>query len=144
MSSFSPFSKEELLPQAEMLEIKKRKGSLFIGLPKETHLGEKRVCLTPDAVAAFTVHGHRIVVETGAGDGANYSDKEYSDAGAKISYNTEEAFKCSIILKVAPPTEDEIGYINPQAIIIFFTTIKDTNQTVFRKLSKKKNYCNCF
>ena len=91
MSSFSPFSKEELLPQTEMLEIKKRKGSLFIGLPKETHLGEKRVCLTPDAVAAFTVHGHRIVVETGAGDGANYSDKQYSDAGAKISYNTEEA-----------------------------------------------------
>ena len=62
MSSFSPFSKEELLPQEERLAIKKRKGSLFIGLPKETHLSEKRVCLTPDAVAALTVHGHRIVV----------------------------------------------------------------------------------
>ena len=94
-----------------MLEIKKRKGSLFIGLPKETHLGEKRVCLTPDAVAAFTVHGHRIVVETGAGDGANYSDKQYADAGAKISYNTEEAFKCSIILKVAPPQKTKLSIL---------------------------------
>ena len=54
MSSFSPFSKEELLPQEEMLEIQKRKGELFIGLPKETHLGEKRVCLTPDAVGALS------------------------------------------------------------------------------------------
>ncbi|MDA9348439.1 alanine dehydrogenase [Polaribacter sp.] len=138
MSSFSPFSKEELLPQTEMLEIKKRKGSLFIGLPKETHLGEKRVCLTPDAVAAFTVHGHRIVVETGAGDGANYSDKEYSDAGAKISYNTEEVFKCSIILKVAPPTEDEIEYINPQAILISSLQLKTQNKHYFESLAKKR------
>lgn len=138
MSSFSPFSKEELLPQTEMLEIKKRKGSLFIGLPKETHLGEKRVCLTPDAVAAFTVHGHRIVVETGAGDGANYSDKQYSDAGAKISYNTEEAFKCSIILKVAPPTKDEIEYINPQAILISSLQLKTQNKHYFESLAKKR------
>ena len=80
MSSFSPFSKEELLPQEEMLEIKKQKRELFIGLPKETYFSEKRVCLTPDAVSALCAHGHRIVVETGAGDNANYSDKEYSEA----------------------------------------------------------------
>ncbi len=78
MSQFSPFSKEELLPQAEMLEIQKRKGELFIGLPKETYIGEKRVCLTPDAVTALCAHGHRIVVETGAGDGANFTDKRIS------------------------------------------------------------------
>lgn len=138
MSSFSPFSKEELLPQTEMLEIKKRKGTLFIGLPKESHLGEKRVCLTPDAVGAFTIHGHRIVVETGAGDGANYTDKEYADAGAKISYNTEEAFKCNIILKVAPPTEEEIGYINPQAILISSLQLKTQNKQYFESLVKKR------
>ena len=138
MNSFSPFSKEELLPQSEMLEIKKRKGTLFIGLPKESHLGEKRVCLTPDAVGAFTIHGHRIVVETGAGDGANYTDKEYADAGAKISYNTEEAFKCNIILKVAPPTEEEIGYINPQAILISSLQLKTQNKQYFESLVKKR------
>ncbi len=124
MSQFSPFSKEELLPQAEMLEIKKQKGELFIGLPKETYLGEKRVCLTPDAVTALTSHGHRIVIETGAGDGANYTDKEYSEAGAKISYDIEEAFKCNIVLKVAPPTEKEIEFINPQTILISSLQLK--------------------
>jgi len=138
MSQFSPFSKEELLPQAEMLEIKKRKGELFIGLPKETYIGEKRVCLTPDAVTALCAHGHRIVVETGAGDGANFTDKEYSEAGAKISYDSEEAFKCNIILKVAPPTEQEIGYINPQTTLISSLQLKTQSKKYFDSLAKKK------
>jgi alanine dehydrogenase len=138
MSSFSPFSKEELLPQTEMLEIKRQKGELFIGLPKETLPGEKRVCLTPDAVGALTANGHRIVIETGAGDGANYSDNEYSEAGAKISYNIEEAFKCNIILKVAPPTEEEISYIHPQAILISSLQLKTQNKNYFENLAKKR------
>jgi alanine dehydrogenase len=138
MSQFSPFSKEELLPQAEMLEIKKQKGELFIGLPKETHLGEKRICLTPDAVTALTSHGHRIVIETGAGDGANYTDKEYSEAGAKISYDVKEAFKCKIVLKVAPPTEEEIEYINPQTILISSLQLKTQTKKYFENLEKKR------
>lgn len=138
MSSFSPFSKEELLPQEEMLEIKKQKGELFIGLPKEIYLSEKRVCLTPDAVAALCANGHRIVVETGAGDGASFSDKEYSDAGAKISYQVEEAFKCNIVLKVAPPTEDEIAHLLPQAIIISSLQLKTQTKKYFDCLAKKR------
>lgn len=138
MSQFSPFSKEELLPQAEMLEIKKRKGELFIGLPKETYLGEKRVCLTPDAVAALVTNGHRIVVETGAGDGANFTDKEYSEAGAKISYNIEEAFKCNIILKVAPPSKSEIAFINPQATLISSLQLKTQSKKYFELLAEKR------
>jgi alanine dehydrogenase len=138
MSQFSPFSKEELLPQEEMLEVKRKKGELFIGLPKESYLGEKRVCLTPDAVGALTANGHRIVIETGAGDGANYTDKEYSEAGAKISYNVEEAFKCNIILKVAPPTEEEIEFINPTTILISSLQLKTQNKKYFECLTKKK------
>ena len=138
MSSFSPFSKEELLPQEEMLEIKRQKGELFIGLPKETYFDEKRVCLTPDAVSALCAHGHRIVVETGAGDNANYPDREYSEAGAKISYNIEEAFKCNIVLKVAPPTEKEIEYMNPQTILISSLQLKTQNKKYFECLAKKR------
>ena len=138
MGSFSPFSKEELLPQAETLEIKKKKGELFIGLPKETYLGEKRVCLTPDAVSALCAHGHRIVLETGAGDNANYSDSEYSEAGAKISYDTEEAFNCNIVLKVAPPTEKEIAYINPQTVLISSLQLKTQDKKYFELLAKKR------
>jgi alanine dehydrogenase len=138
MSQFSPFSKEELLPQTEMLEVKKKKGELFIGLPKETYLGEKRVCLTPDAVTALIAHGHRVVVETGAGNGANYTDKEYSEAGAKISYDVEEAFKCNIVLKVAPPSKKEIEYINPQTTLISSLQLKTQSKKYFESLAKKR------
>lgn len=138
MSQFSPFSKEELLPQTEMLEIKKRKGELFIGIPKETYTGEKRICLTPDAVTALSANGHRIVIETGAGDGANFTDKEYSEAGAKISYDSEEAFKCNIVLKVAPPTEEEISHLNPQTILISSLQLKTQSKKYFESLAKKR------
>ncbi len=138
MSSFSPFSKEELLPQTEMLEVKKQKGKLFIGLPKETHFEEKRICLTPDAVAAITANDHRVIVETGAGEGSNYSDKEYSEAGAKISYDTKEVFSCNIILKITPPTIDEIKMINPKSILISALQLKTQTKNYFELLAKKR------
>jgi len=138
MSAFSPFSKEELIPQTEMLEIKKQKGQLFIGLPKETLFEEKRICLTPDAVSALTSQGHRIVIQSSAGDGSNYSDSEYSEAGAKISYNTKEVFNCNIILKVAPPTLDEIALMTPQSVLISSLQLKTQSKQYFEALIEKR------
>ena len=138
MGSISPFTKEQLMPQTEMLEIKKQKGELFIGLPKETHFEEKRISLTPDAVAALVAHGHRVVIETGAGEGANYSDKEYSDAGAKVSYDVKEAFACNIVLKVEPPSLDEIQLLNPQTVLISALQLKTQNKKYFEALAKKR------
>ena len=138
MSSFSPFSKEELIPQAEMLEIKKQKSEFFIGIPKETHFEEKRICLTPDAVAALTAHGHQVIVESGAGNGSNYSDIEYSEAGAKISSDVKEAFGCHIILKVEPPTIEEIKMINPHSVLISALQLKTQTKQYFEALALKK------
>ncbi len=135
---FSPFSKEELMPKPEMLEIKKQKGELFIGIPKETHLQEKRICLTPDAVAALTNQGHRIIIETKAGEGANYSDTDYSEAGAKISYDVEEAFGCNIVLKVEPPSLKEIKYFNPQSVLFSALQLKTQHKKYFEALAKKR------
>ena len=134
----SPFSKEELLPKPEMLEIGNKKGELFIGLPKETHYEEKRICLTPNAVAALTANGHRIVVESGAGEGTNYTDKQYSEAGAKISYNPDDVFACKIILKIEPPSIKEIKMINPQSILFSAMQIKTQTKEYFEALAKKR------
>lgn len=138
MSQYSPFSKEELIPQEEMLEIQKQKGELFIGLPKETHFEEKRVCLTPDAVAALAAHGHRIVIESGAGEAANFSDKSYADAGAKVAYNTAEAFGCNIVLKVAPPTLEEIVHLKPQTVLLSSLQLKTQTKAYFEALAEKR------
>ncbi len=134
----SPFSKEELLPKPEMLEIKRNKDELYIGIPKETHFEEKRICLTPSAVEALTSNGHRIVIESGAGDGTNYSDNEYSEAGAKISYNANDVFACNIILKIEPPSLDEIKMMNPQSVLFSAMQLKTQNKKYFKALAKKR------
>jgi len=134
----SPFSKQELLPQEETLEITKQKGELVIGIPKETHYQEKRVCLTPDAVGALTAQGHKFVIETGAGNGANFSDNEYSEAGAKISYDVKEAFGCQIVLKVEPPSLDEINLMNPQSTLFSVLQLKTQTKKYFEALASKR------
>lgn len=121
-----------------MLEIRKQKDELYIGIPKETHFEEKRICLTPNAVAALTSNGHRIVVESGAGHGTNFSDKDYSEAGAKISYNPDDVFACNIILKIEPPSLDEIKMINPQSVLFSAMQIKTQKKEYFKALAEKR------
>lgn len=134
----SPFSRQQLLPQEETLEILKQKGELFIGIPKENQYQEKRICLTPDAVNAITANGHKILIESGAGLSANYSDLEYTNAGAEITRDTKKVFGCPIILKVEPPTPQEILLINPQSTIISALQIKTQNKKYFEELAKKR------
>lgn len=121
-----------------MLEVLKQKGDLFIGIPKETSFQEKRVCLTPDAVSALISNGHRVLMESGAGKGAKFSDKDYSEAGAEITKDTAKVFSCPMILKVEPPSLDEIELINPQTIIISALQLKTQTKKYFEKLATKR------
>ncbi|RXJ45974.1 alanine dehydrogenase [Gelidibacter gilvus] len=136
--SISPFTREQLLPQEETLEIFKKKGNLFIGIPKETYFQEKRVCLTPDAVSALVSNGHRVMIEAGAGDGANFKDRTYSEAGAEITKDTAKVFSCPIILKVEPPSLDEIKLINPQTLLISALQLKTQSKKYFETLATKR------
>lgn len=134
----SPFTKQQLLPQEETLEIYKRKGELFIGIPKETAYQEKRVCLTPDAVSALVNNGHKVLLESGAGEAARFSDKDYSEAGAEITKETAKVFACPMVLKVEPPTMEQIKMLNPQAIIISALQIKTQTKKYFEALAAKR------
>lgn len=136
--SLSPFTKEQLLPQEEKLEIAKHKSELFIGIPKETSHQERRICLTPDAVNSLTYQGHRVMIESGAGESSSYSDKEYSDAGAEVTQDPKRVFGCPMILKVEPASLAEIEMMNQNAIIISAIQIKTRNKAYFEALSKKK------
>ena len=136
--SISPFTKEQLLPQEETLEILRKKGELFIGIPKETYFQEKRVCLTPDAVSALLSNGHRVMIESGAGDGAKFTDKDYSEAGAEIVKDTAKVYSCPIILKVEPPSLEEIKLINPQTLLISALQLKTQSKSYFEALASKR------
>lgn len=136
--AITPFTKEQLLPQEEKLEIGKRKSELFIGIPSETSYQERRICLTPDAVNTLTYHGHRVMIEAGAGAFSSYTDKEYSDAGAEVTNDTRKVFGCPMILKVGAPTLDEIEMMSNKSILISSIQLKTKTKAYFEALSKKK------
>jgi alanine dehydrogenase len=133
------FSKSNvLLPQEEMLEVGRRSSELQIGIPKETSFQEKRVSLVPAAVAVLVNNGHQVTVETGAGTNANYQDKDYSDAGASIAYSPDQVYKSDIVLKVAPPTFDEIEMMNHKQKLISALQLTVQQKNYFNHLISKK------
>ena len=136
--AITPFTKQQLLPQEEKLEITRHKSELFIGIPKETSYQERRICLTPDAVNSLTSNGHRVLIESGAGISSSYTDKEYSDAGAEITVDTQKVFGCPFILKVEPLTTNEIEMVNPNTVVISAIQLKTRKVNYFEALSKKK------
>lgn len=136
--ALTPFSKSQLLPQEEKLEISKQRGDLFIGIPKESSYQERRICLTPDAVNSLISEGHRVMIESGAGLSASYSDQEYSNAGAEITADSKKVFGCPMLLKISPLTLEEFELVNPETIVISAIQLKTRNKDYFEALAKKK------
>lgn len=122
----------------ETLDIKPKGADLQIGIPREVTFQENRIALTPEAVKVLTVNGHRVVMESGSGNGANYSDRDFSDAGAKIVYSCKEVFECSTIVKSAPVCEEEIEFLKPNQFIISPIHVSAMNRGVLEKMMEKK------
>lgn len=109
VSGFAQLAKEQsLYPQEAPAKIRKGSNQLHIGIPKETSHQENRVSLKPEAVAVLVNNGHSVLVETGAGAKARYSDTEYSEAGAEITDDTKKVLLSDLLLKIEPPTLEEI------------------------------------
>lgn len=131
-------TKTSLYPQEQLQKVSKGKHSFFIGLPKEISLQENRISLTPDAVALLVNNGHEVWVETKAGIGSKFSDKLYSDAGAKIVYSPQEAYKAEVILKIEPPTVEEIEMMRPGQALISAIQLGHLKAEYIQALLKKK------
>lgn len=88
----------------------------LIGVPRETAPDERRVALVPKVVERLCGAGLSVVVETGAGAGALIPDEQYKQAGATIG----DPWPADVVVKVNPPTEDEIGLLKPGSIVTGF------------------------
>jgi alanine dehydrogenase len=121
-----------------MLEVRKKKGNLFIGIPKETSFQERRVALVPEAVTLLVSNGHQVLMETNAGEGSNFTDNEYSEAGAQIVYDRKSIYSCDIILKVAPPSEEEVELMVGNQTFISALQISTQPKEILQKLTAKK------
>jgi len=127
-----------IYPKEAMSKVKTSKNSLVIGLPKETALQEKRVVLTPEAVGLLVNNGQQVIVETNAGVKSKFTDKEYSDAGAKVVYSAKEAFDAEVILKVEPPSNEEIEFMKPGSCLISALQLGKQNADYIHGLNRKR------
>jgi len=117
-SSYAASPQREFLTQPEMLELYRAKSSIKIGIPLESGLQENRVALVPVSVSNLVARGHQVYVESQSGARAHYSDIDYSEAGAIITHNRKTVFECDIILKVAPPTLEELQWFHPNQVLV--------------------------
>lgn len=129
---------EQFMPKEEVLEVYRSRKSITIGIPKEITYQENRVPLVPEAVHFLTENQHRVLIETNAGTASHFSDHEYSEAGAEIVNSPGEIYKSKIILKVAPPTLEEIELCSAGNTIISALNQLGRTQDYFKKLIAKK------
>jgi alanine dehydrogenase len=128
------------MPQQEMLEVENKQKHLRIGIPSEEHAVESRVPITPEAVEILTGHGHEVILQAGAGIAANYPDTDYSERGGVIRENRQEVFGgCDILLKISPPTLEEIGWMKErQTLLSSFQVFTHQDEKYIRHLMQKK------
>ncbi len=136
-SHFS-LGKTGMLPQEEMLEVGRRRSRLIIGIPKDHETIEQRVALTPEAVEILVNQGHEVIIESGAGIPANYSDHDYSENGGFIVNEKEQVYRCDIILRLSPLNDDEIDSLKGDQILFTSVNLPQQREEYIRKLMQKK------
>jgi alanine dehydrogenase len=127
-----------LAPQEEMLHVGKNMQRLTIGIPKETSFQERRVALAPESVALLVSRGHEVIIESGAGNESNFLDHDYSECGATIVYDRKQVFQANVIMKVAPPSLDEIELMPGKQTLISALNLPVQSKECFVQLSAKK------
>lgn len=111
---------------------------LFIGVPKERAFQENRVALDPDSVRTLVNNDHTVVIETGAGDRAHFPDRDYANAGARIVYEPEQVFEAQIILKVAPMSLEEAGWLHDRQTLITPIHLPTLQPELLQALMRKR------
>ncbi|MDR7129297.1 alanine dehydrogenase [Algoriphagus sp. 4150] len=127
-----------LIPKESPAKVRKKGQSLVIGLPKEASDQEKRVVITPESVGLLSNNGISVVVEAGAGLQSKFSDQDFSDAGAKVTNSKKEVFESGVVLKIDPPTEEELSYMSMGSCLISALQLERQSQEFIQTLNQKK------
>jgi len=127
-----------LSPLEERVAVLAKEQQLFLGVPKERSFQEKRVVLTPSSVALLVNNGHRVLVESGAGEESKFSDNHYAEAGAEIAFDTEKVYKADTLLKVTPIIEKELELLQTHQTVLSPIHLPTLKQELLTKLMQKK------
>lgn len=132
------FGNSALMPKEEQLDTAIRYKKISIGIPTDKKNDEKRVALTPEAVNLLVANDNEVVVQKGAGLGANYSDKDYSENGAIITDSPARVYSADAVIKIAPFSQQEIEYLKGNQIVMSFLNVLRLNEETLARLIRKK------
>lgn len=132
------FGNAGLMPREEQLETAVKRKKISIGIPNDKKNDEKRVALTPEAVNLLVENGNEVILQKGAGSGANYSDKDYAENGAVITESPARVFSADAVIKVAPFTLQEVDYLKGNQIVMSFLNVLQLSEETLGKLIRKK------
>jgi alanine dehydrogenase len=132
------FGSTTFMPKEEQLETAVRHKKISIGIPSDKKNDEKRVALTPEAVNLLVENENEVILQKGAGAGANYSDKDYAENGAIITDSPARVFSADAVIKVAPFTLQEVEYLKGNQIVMSFLNVLQLSEETLGKLIRKK------
>jgi alanine dehydrogenase len=132
------FGNTSFMPKEEHLETAVKNRNISIGIPANNNDDEKRVAVTPESVNLLVETGNEVVVQKGAGLGANYSDKDYAENGAVITDSPARVYSTDVVIKVAPFDEHETDYLKGNQIVMSFLNVLKLTEDTLGKLIRKK------
>jgi len=106
-----------LMPCEEMLEVGHRRKKLRIAIAKESSADECRVAMAPHSVGFLVNCGHEVLVEAGAGERTHFADEKYAEQGAIIEPVKSNIYACDVVVKVLPPTEEELSLMSGRQVL---------------------------
>jgi len=124
-------------PKEQLQAVETGSDKIYFGVPKESSFQERRIALTPDAVRLLVSRGHRVVIESGAGVGSNFNDNEYITAGGEVTHDKKEVYQANILMKVAPPSMDEIKLMQEGQTLISALQLSTQPKAHLEALMKK-------
>jgi alanine dehydrogenase len=127
------------MEKEEQLETAVRHKKISIGIPTDKKNDEKRVALTPEAVNLLVENENEVILQKGAGLGANYSDKDYAENGAIITDSPARVFSADAVIKVAPFTLQEVEYLKGNQIVMSFLNVLQLSQEKSYSHRTRKN-----
>lgn len=132
------FGNTAFMPKEELLETAVKNRSITIGIPNDKKDDEKRVALTPESVNLLIEGGNEVIVQKGAGLGANYTDKDYSENGATMTDSPARVFSSDVIIKVAPFSEEETDFLKGNQVVMSYLNVLKLSEETLGKLIRKK------
>lgn len=132
------FGSAALMPKEEQLEVALKRRRISIGVPNDKKNDEKRVALTPEAVNILVENDNEVIIQKGAGLGANYTDKDYSDNGAILTESPARVFSADAVIKVAPFTQHESDYLRGNQLVMSFLNVLKLDEETLGRLIRKK------